>query len=231
MSTALHPAGREAPSGPRRRTVWSVLACVELLLATVTIVLDLLVPTLVILALAVVSLVARRRGFPTIGFHRVVRPSRLVGITFAAAIGWTVFQFGLVMPVLNHLTGDRQDLATFEDLQGDVGLLAVLLAASWTLGIAEETVFRGYLQTRVTDVLGVRGLGIVTAVLVTSVLFGLIHTEQGVIGVVLTSLDGLFFSWLRWHHRTLWAAVLGHGFNNTIGVVTFFLVGPVYGLW
>jgi hypothetical protein len=29
----------------------------------------------------------------------------------------------------------------------------------------------------------------------------------------------------------LWAAVLAHGFNNTIGLVTFFFVGPIYGLW
>jgi hypothetical protein len=27
------------------------------------------------------------------------------------------------------------------------------------------------------------------------------------------------------------AAVLAHGFNNTIGLVTFYLIGPIYGLW
>jgi hypothetical protein len=25
--------------------------------------------------------------------------------------------------------------------------------------------------------------------------------------------------------------VLAHGFNNTIGFVAFFLVGPIHGLW
>lgn len=30
---------------------------------------------------------------------------------------------------------------------------------------------------------------------------------------------------------SLWAAVLAHGLANTIGLVTFFLVGPLYGLW
>ena len=38
----------------------------------------------------------------------------------------------------------------------------------------------------------------------------------------------IYFSALRWRFRTLWAAVLAHGFNNTIGLVTFFLVGPIY---
>jgi membrane protease YdiL (CAAX protease family) len=41
----------------------------------------------------------------------------------------------------------------------------------------------------------------------------------------------LALAWLRLHYRTLWAPVLAHGFNNTIGLVTFFLVGPVHGLW
>jgi hypothetical protein len=27
------------------------------------------------------------------------------------------------------------------------------------------------------------------------------------------------------------AAVLAHGFNNTIGLVTFYLIGPIYGPW
>lgn len=36
---------------------------------------------------------------------------------------------------------------------------------------------------------------------------------------------------LRLRYGTLWAPVLAHGFNNTLGFVTFFLVGPVHGLW
>ena len=64
-----------------------------------------------------------------------------------------------------------------------------------------------------------------------SLLFGLAHTEQGISGVVLTFLDALFFSFLRWPFRNLWAAVLGHGFNNTIGLIRFFFVGPIYALW
>lgn len=81
------------------------------------------------------------------------------------------------------------------------------------------------------DVAGAGVLGIGLAVLLSSLLFGVIHTEQGTIGVVVTTLDALFFSWLRWRRGTLWAPVLAHGFNNTIGIVTFFLVGPVHGLW
>jgi membrane protease YdiL (CAAX protease family) len=80
-------------------------------------------------------------------------------------------------------------------------------------------------------VFGANTAGILTAVVLSSALFGLAHTEQGPIGIILTFLDALFFSFLRWRFKNLWAAVLGHGFNNTIGLVSFYLVGPMYGLW
>ena len=117
-------------------------------------------------------------------------------------------------------------------LEGDAARLAVLLALSWTLAaIGEELAFRGFVLTRVTDVVGPSTLGVVAGVLVSSALFALIHTEQGTVGVTLAFLDALFYAALRLHCRSLWAAVLAHGFNNTIGMTAYFLVGPVSALW
>jgi membrane protease YdiL (CAAX protease family) len=87
------------------------------------------------------------------------------------------------------------------------------------------------LQTRLRELLPPGAVGLATAVLVSSLVFGLAHTEQGTVGVVLTTVDAVLFSAVRLHYRTLWAAVLTHGFNNTLGLVTYFLVGPVHGLW
>ncbi len=49
--------------------------------------------------------------------------------------------------------------------------------------------------------------------------------------MAVTFLDGLFFTAARLRYRSLWATILAHGFNNTIGLVALFLVGPVYGFW
>jgi uncharacterized protein len=139
---------------------------------------------------------------------------------------------GLTMPILNHLTGQRQDLSQFENLQGNLPMLLIFLALSWTLAaLGEETAYRGYLPTRISEVVGQNRAGGLLAVSISAALFGPAHTEQGVVGVVLTFLDALFFSALKWRFRTLWAAVLAHGFNNTMGLVTFYLIGPIYGLW
>lgn len=95
----------------------------------------------------------------------------------------------------------------------------------------EDLAFRGLVLTRTTEFVGSTGVRLVIAVLLTSVLFGLLHTEYGVVGVVASAVDAVFYSVLRYRYQTLWAAILANGFVNTIGFVAFFLVGPIYGLW
>ncbi len=203
------------------------VAAAEVVAAAVVVAWDLLVPTLVLLGLAALSSLARRQGPGSLGFARVERPGRMAVQVLALTIGWTLVQLGLVMPVVEAVTGATQDVSDFAIVQGDPAVLGGLLLLSWTLAaVGEETAYRGYLFNRARECFGLAG-----AVIVPSVLFGLAHTEQGVVGVVLTTLDAQVLTWLRHHYRTLWAAVLGHGFNNTIGLVAFFLVGPVGALW
>jgi len=100
---------------------------------------------------------------------------------------------------LDRIAGERQDLSQFAGLQGNLGALLIFLAVSWTLAaVGEEIVYRGYLPLRITDMFGASTVGILAAVVLSSMLFGLAHTEQGTIGVILTFLDALFFSFLRW---------------------------------
>jgi membrane protease YdiL (CAAX protease family) len=182
--------------------------------------------------MAAVSLLVRRRGPGSLGFHRPDRPWRLVVQMAGFAVAWTLLNAVLLIPVTNHLSGTRQDVSAFSDLEGNLGLLGVYLAASWVLAaFCEEVAFRGYLLTRITDVLGPGRLRLVVAVLGSSVLFGMLHTEQGVVGVTAATFGGVVFSVLRFRCRTLWAPVLAHGFDDTLGFTWFFLFGPFYGLW
>ncbi len=216
----------------RTRRTWTALAAAEVVLAAAVVLLDLLIPALVLLGLMTVSLLVRREGLGSLGLVRIRSGPALAVKMLLFSAAWTLFHLGVLIPVANRVTGEQQDMSDFAALEGDLGLLVGLLVLTWTLAaVGEELAFRGYLQTRLTELLGARGPGLVVSVVVSSLLFGMVHTEQGLVGVLLTTIDGIAFCVLRYRFATLWAPILAHGFNNTIGFVAFYLVGPVYGLW
>jgi len=216
----------------RRPGVRRGLAAVEVVLAVAAILLDLVVPTLVLLVLAAVSLVGRREGPATLGLRRPDRPGRMLLQAAALGLAWTVLTFVLIRPVLEHLTGSAEDMSSYAGLQGDRAALLGLLVLAWTLAaVGEEVAYRGYLLTRLRELLpGGRAWTVVAAV-VAAVLFGWPHREYGVVGVVQVTVDALFFTVLRFRYRTLWAAVVAHGTVDTVGIVAVFLAGPVAALW
>jgi membrane protease YdiL (CAAX protease family) len=225
------PLASTAQSSNRKGHAWRIAGAVEVVLAAAAILLDLLIPTLVLLAMAVISLIIRREGPRTLGLVRPARPVLLTAKVFGLCLIWILLVLALFMPVLEHLTGEQRDVSQFAPLEGNLRLLVFMLLLSWTLAaVGEEFAFRGYVQTRIREVLP-GSLGVIVAVLLSSLLFGLIHTEQGVIGIALTTIDAIFFSVLRYRFHTLWASILAHGFNNTIGMVAFYIAGPFSGLW
>jgi len=219
--------------GMDRENVWKLISIVELLIAGTLIVLDLFIPTIIILGIIAVSLLIRKEKLQTLGFRKNISWLNMMMTILVLVVIWTLLHLSVFMPVLNHLTGTTQDLSAFENLKGNFNQLLFFLLLTWTLAaFGEEIVYRGYLQKRILDLFGDTRTGIILAVGISSLLFGLAHTEQGTIGVILTFLDAIFFSLIKIHYdNNLWAAIFAHGTSNTIGLVGFFVFGPVYGLW
>jgi membrane protease YdiL (CAAX protease family) len=120
------------------------------------------------------SLLARRAALATLGFRRLRSPGRAVLILLGLTAAWALLKVALVLPVLERLTGQRQHLSQFADLQGDLPLLLTLLGLSWTLAaLGEETAYRGYLNSRLTDLVGTGRTGVVLAVIASSTVFAL----------------------------------------------------------
>jgi membrane protease YdiL (CAAX protease family) len=194
--------------------------------------LDLFIPTIIILGIMVISLLIRKEKISSLGFKKTENALKMAMNVLLLVIVWTFLQLALFMPVLNHLTGTTQDLSAFENLKGNMGNLLFFLILTWTLAaFGEEIVYRGYLQKRIYDMFENPRAAIFSGIAVSSLLFGLAHTEQGLIGVTVTTLDAIFFSLLKLKYDNIWAPVLAHGFSNTIGLTAFFFVGPIYGLW
>jgi len=68
------------------------------------------------------------------------------------------------------------------------------------------------------------GKGEVLAVTLTAVVFGLGHLPQGILGVALTGLIGACLGGIMVHHRSIWPAVLAHGFFDATSMALLPLV-------
>ena len=102
--------------------------------------------------------------------------------------------FLVVAPIAERLTGAPQDVSEFAGLEGDLPTLLVLVALSWTLAaLVEELAFRGYLLTRITDLVGTSLAARAAAVVAVALLFASIHGEQGTTGMVIVFVDAVFY--------------------------------------
>ncbi len=142
MELAFDPAElltTEELAGPpeKHQRLWTTLTLCEVLLASAAVLLDLIIPTFILLAMALVSLAIRRKGFSSLGFRRT-RKRGLVLNMLAFAAAWSLFQLCVTMPVANHVSGKKTDLGDYKNLQRNFAMLIGLLVLSWTLAAVGE---------------------------------------------------------------------------------------------
>lgn len=209
-----------------------LLSLLELSAMTAVILLDLLIPSLLVLLLGVVFCLIRRERMPVTRPAKHFTPLKFTLLMLGWALMWTMVQYGLLLPLQNRLLSGTRDVDAFASVRGNLPGLLLFLLASWTLGaLGEELAFRGFFQNRIITLFRSPLWGAVTAGAVTSLLFGALHAEQGLIGMASTAVDSVFFSVIRYRYKSVWASVLVHGFLNTIGLIAFYFAGPLYGLW
>ena len=91
--------------------------------------------------------------------------------------------------------------------------------------------YQGYVQKLLIGLFGYNSLDLAASISLSSLLFGLAYTEQGLVGVVVTAIDALIFSFIKRKFNTnLLATIRAHGFYNSIGVIDFYFTGPIHGL-
>ncbi|MDZ5473359.1 CPBP family intramembrane glutamic endopeptidase [Bacillus sp. 31A1R] len=88
---------------------------------------------------------------------------------------------------------------------------------SWTAGITEEIIYRGFLLFALTQLFP--DLSIWVILIVSSVLFGLAHTYQGWNNVIRTSIMGLFLALIYISLDSLIPVILFHFLADYIGKI------------
>lgn len=98
--------------------------------------------------------------------------------------------------------------------------LATFLVLSVTAGVWEELLYRGFLVGYLEP-----HAGVLAAVLLSSVIFGLGHLYQGRRGVLNTTMVGLAFAGLYVLSRSLWWLMLAHALIDMSGGWLAFRIG------
>ena len=181
-------------------------------------------PILLLFLMAWISLRLRHMRWRDVGLNRPDKWLPTIGLAVLVGIGYQALDILLISPMLENLTGEAVDISLFDDLQGNLILLIIFLAISWTeAAIIEEMFFRGYLFNRIIDLVGNQHVGTLIALIATSLLFGAGHAYQGISGVVDTALAGLVLGLLYLYSgRNLWLPILTHGVIDTVGFLLIF---------
>lgn len=144
-------------------------------------------------------------------------------VVFAAALA--AFMVGAV--VMANIVGmpDGADMSGYNYLRGNVPMLIVSLAAVYVgAAFAEEVIYRAFLINRLAELGSGTKAAWRWAVVISSLVFGVIHSDWGLVGMVQTTFMGLALgvSYLV-VGRNLWVTILAHGYMVTILIVQMYL--------
>ena len=181
------------------------------------------VPILFVLGLA--SARIRDGRWSAIGFKRPESWKRIVLIAAAAAALRLLLGSLVIEPMAAHFWPPLHPPAGEEKIAGHLGTALIALALIWTFAaFGEEISYRGYLTLRAADIGKRSATSFWVATILVSVLFGYGHYYKGPSGILDSAVAGLILgSAYLLAGCNLWAAVLAHGFIDTVGVLWAFL--------
>jgi len=143
-------------------------------------------------------------------------------IVFAVA----VLGFILGSIIMANIVGipESADMSTYNYLQGNLPmLLGALFAVFIVSSFGEEIIYRGFLITRISEIGSNSKFWVNIAVLISSIIFGLVHFEWGLMGIGQTGFMGLALgiSYLVFR-RNLWSLILAHAYMDAILLIQMY---------
>jgi len=158
-------------------------------------------------------------GFPVKATLSLRRPP-VLGLLAAVLIGCSAWAFvgGVLIRLLPPPDSLVKALEKVLLLDGQpTSLWVVWLLIAVTPALCEEFFFRGVVLS------GLRKLGMVPAILVCALLFGLAHSS--IYRLIPTMFIGGLLTWLVWRSGSIWCGIVGHALNNGVAATLVFNKG------
>ncbi len=135
------------------------------------------------------------------------------------------FLFGSV--IMANITGipEQADMSGYEFLRDNIWLFLLTLGGVYIVSsFGEEVIYRAFLINRISEIGGDTRTASVIAIVISSIIFGLIHYEWGPMGMVQTGFMGLVLGicYIKLKKR-LWILILAHAYMDTILIAQIYL--------
>lgn len=168
----------------------------------------------------------RKELFKSMGFTKAnFNVKNLLVFAPIVAIILLVIYVAILIPIVESITSQPQDLELFKALKGNTGMLVVTLIYVWiSAALGEEIIFRGYLMRQFIRVFGDNKISLILNIAIFSIFFGALHSYQGPTGQILAGLTGATFATIFAYKKyDLWFNVFIHGFFDTFAILAFYM--------
>jgi len=166
----------------------------------------------------------RNNGPADIGIQLPVNWSSTILQALGYGIVISLLSMVLIEPLGEILTNTAPALGPVEKIKGNWLVLLQTFLFIWLfIAIVEEVIFRGFLMTEISKIIGSGLLATILNIVFTSIVFGFCHAYQNKCGIVTTGLIGSLIAIVFLiSGRNLWVAILTHGFIDTIGILSIY---------
>ena len=162
-------------------------------------------------------------GFKAFSWRQGLRTFLLSLLVFILAVAG--FIIGSI--VMANITGipENADMSGYAYLEGNIGMLFLTLAGVYIVSsFGEEVIYRAFLINRIAELGKESKTATIIAVILSSVIFGLVHFDWGPMGIVQTLFMGLVLGicYIKLKKR-LWILILAHAYMDTLLMVQLYL--------
>lgn len=166
----------------------------------------------------------RAERWAGIGWSLPPGPWQTIALGVAVGLVMELFAVHISTPAISAQFGVEPDYSGFKPIEGNLKMLGLYLALSWTIAaVGEEICFRGFLMQRLAALMGGGRVAWSIGLLLASIFFGWGHTEQGIAGWIQEALSGLLLGLLfLFSGKNLLLPIIAHGVSNTLAFVLIY---------
>jgi membrane protease YdiL (CAAX protease family) len=176
-------------------------------------------------AFAAVGVVLARGGsLADLGFKQPERWAIVFYQAAAVLVAFVAVQTLVPLLISLFMTVPEPDMSKYGDMSGDLrAAITMALILVLTASIPEEIIYRGFLIGRLSDIFGQTPRGAIMTVGVQSLIFGSIHYQWGIGGVIMTLLMGLVWgtAYLMCG-RNIWVVIFAHSGGHVLLVTQLY---------